>query len=253
MRPDTAISERSQIALVWCSLILGVAYGLALGVLLRMIPPPAATQTAQQIHDWYLARQTEIKLGATIAAWTSAFMVPFWAVVAIQISRQEKGRPIWTATALVSGALLSIFLVLPPIFFGAAAFTPSRAPDVTAIMHQLGVLTLVTTDQYFIFAFVAVTVMCFVRPRANHSPFPRWFGYFTIWFTLMGEAGAFAFNMRTGPLAWNGLLAFWIPFGVFAPWLGIFVYLLLRSLKGQLQEAQVTEQQPGTQEAVGLS
>jgi hypothetical protein len=244
MRRNVAISERSQIAILWSSVIFGLIYALALGVLLRMIPPPAATQTAEQIKDWYLARQSGIKLGATIASWTSAFMVPFWAVVAMQISRQEKGRPIWTPTALVSGAMVSIFLVLPPIFFGAAAFTPNRAAEVTAIMHQLGVLTLVTTDQYFIFAFVAVAVMCFLPRRADHSPFPRWFGYFTIWFTFMAEAGAIAFNMRTGPFAWNGLLAFWIPFGVFAPWLAIFVFLLLRSLKRQARAVETQEEQP---------
>lgn len=161
----------------------------------------------------------------------------------MQMSRQEKGRPIWSSLTLVSGGLISIFLVLPPIFFGAAAFTPTRAPEVTAIMHQLGVLTLVTTDQYFIFSFVAVVVMCFLPRRADHSPFPRWFGYFTIWFTLMAEAGAVAFNTRTGPFAWNGLLAFWIPFGVFAPWLVIFMYLLIRALKGQVQHAEMHDEQ----------
>lgn len=244
MRPNVVISERSQIALIWCGLILGGAYGVALGVLLHMIPPPAATQTAEQIKAWYLGRDNEVKLGATLASWSSAFMVPFWAVVTIQIFRQEKGRPIWTAVSLMAGAMMSIFLVLPPLFFGAAAFTPSRAPEVTAIMHELGVLSLVTTDQYFVFAFLAVAVMCFLPRRAPHSPFPRWFGYFTIWFTFMAEAGALAFNMRTGPFAWNGLLAFWIPFGVFAVWLAICAVFLLRSLKRQAQDARAGEESP---------
>lgn len=237
MRTSIALSERSQIALVWTAVILSVFFGVALGFLLRMIPPPAATQTAEQIKTWYINRQTQIKLGATIASWTSAFLVPLWAVVAMQISRQEKGRPIWTAIALVSGAMMSIFLVLPPLFFGVAAFTPQRAPEITAIMHELGVLTLVTTDQYFIFAWVAVVVVCFLPQTAPHSPFPRWFGYFSIWLAVMGEAGAIAFNLRTGPFAWNGLLAFWIPFGAFAPWLLALVVLLLRALKLQVQDA----------------
>jgi hypothetical protein len=244
MRKNVAVSERSQIVILWSFVVFALIYALALGILLRMIPPPAATQTAEQIKDWYLARQTEVKLGATIASWTSAFMVPFWAVVAMQMLRQERGRPIWTSLTLVSGALVSIFLVLPPIFFGAAAFTPTRAPEVTAIMHQLGVLTLVTTDQYFVFAFIAVALFCFLPRRAEHSPFPRWFGYFTIWFTLMGEAGAIAFNFHAGPFAWNGLLAFWVPFGVFGPWLAVFVFLLLRALQRQAREVEMQEDQP---------
>jgi MFS family permease len=239
-----AISERSQIALIWCSVVFLVVYALALGVLLRMLPPPAATQTAEQIKDWYLARQTEIKLGATIASWTSAFFMPYFAVVAMQVYRQEKGRPIWTVIALVGGTMTSIFLVLPPLFFGAAAFMPSRAADVTAMMHQLGILTLVTTDQYFIFGFAAVAVACFLPQRAEHSPFRRWFGWFTVWFTLMAEAGAIAFNFLSGPFAWNGLLAFWIPFGVFLPWLAPLTFFILKSLKGQAQDAEQDEETP---------
>jgi hypothetical protein len=244
MRRNVAISERSQIVILWSFVVFAIIYALALGILLRMIPPPAATQTAEEIKDWYLARQTEVKLGAMIASWTSAFMVPFWAVVAMQMLRQERGRPIWTSLTLVSGALVSIFLVLPPIFFGTAAFTPTRAPEVTAIMHELGVLTLVTTDQYFVFAFVAVVVLCFLPRQAEHSPFPRWFGYFTIWFTFVAEAGAIAYNLRTGPFAWNGLLAFWIPFGVFGPWLAIFVFLLIRALNRQMRDVEAHEEQP---------
>ncbi len=46
---------------------------------------------------------------------------------------------------------MSIPLVLPPIYWGVAAFTPTRAPEITAIMHELAMLTFVTTDQYYIF------------------------------------------------------------------------------------------------------
>jgi hypothetical protein len=51
-----------------------------------------------------------------------------WAVIAVQIARQEKGRPIWALIAALGGALLSLMLVLPPLFWGVAAFTPGRSP-----------------------------------------------------------------------------------------------------------------------------
>jgi hypothetical protein len=38
---------------------------------------------------------------------------------------------------------------------------------------------------------------------------------------------------RSGPFAWNGLLAFWLPFSVFGVWMIVVSVLLLRALRQQ--------------------
>jgi hypothetical protein len=40
---------------------------------------------------------------------------------------------------------------------------------------------------------------------------PRWFGYLNLLLGFLLIAGTFVYLVKTGPLAWNGLLAFWIP------------------------------------------
>jgi hypothetical protein len=227
------MSERSQRVLVWWAVIFAVIYGIALWLLLDMVPPPTAKLDATQIAHWYAVRHTKIRVGAVIASWTSAFMVPLAIVVAAQIERQEKGSKVWTWMTISGGGLMSIFLVLPPLFWGVAAFTPTRAPQITAIMHELGMLTLTTTDQYYVFMWVAIVVISLTPSAAKHSPFPRWFGYFTAWTAIMFEAGAFAFLPRTGPFAWNGLLVFWVPLTLFGAWIAVMSYLLLGALKQQ--------------------
>src|SRR6266567_4532664 len=186
------MSERSQIALVWWGIVFAIIYGIALWVLLDMVPPPSAKLSAVQVAHWYASRHTQIRVGAVIASWTSAFMLPLSIVIAQQMSRQEKGR-VWTWTTIAAGSLMSIFLVLPPLFWGVAAFTPGRAPEITTTMHELGMLTLTTTDQYYVFMWVAISVICFTQTSVRHSPFTRWFGYFNAWTAIMFEAGAFAF------------------------------------------------------------
>jgi hypothetical protein len=235
------MSERSQRILLWWGIIFAVIYGLVLGLLLNMIPPPTPKLSAAQIAHWYEVRHTKIRVGAVIASWTSAFMVPIAIVVAAQMSRQEQGRKVWSWITIASGTLMSIFLVLPPLFFGVAAFTPSRAPQITAIMHELGLLTLVTTDQYYVFMWVAVVVICLVPTAVKYSPFPRWFGYMTAWIAIMFEAGAFAFLPRTGPLAWNGLLVFWLPLTLFGLWIAVMSYLLFGALRQQREETTQLE------------
>jgi hypothetical protein len=233
------VSERTQRVLIWWGLSFGIIYGVAFVALLGMVPPPHARLTSVEIAAWYYHHHTKIRLGAMVASWSSAFLVPISVVVAAQIRRQEKPPYLWTMMSVVGGGLMSIFLVLPPLFWGVAAYTPNRAPDVTSLMHELGMLSLTTTDQYYVFPWVAIIVICLLPVAAKHSPFPRWFGYLTAWMLIVDEAGAFAFLTHTGPFAWDGLFVFWIPFGCFPVWLGILAYLLLTNLTRQrLHSAQ---------------
>lgn len=232
-------SETSQRAILWWGIGLAAIYALALIFLLQQVPTKNPEWSAQQVADWYSENNDKIKWGAVISGWTGAFMMPILAVVAIQMARVETGgAKIWSALSLVSGALMSIWLMLPPIFWGTAAYTQDRVnPEVTTIMHELGTLTLVTTDQYYIFLWIGISILCF-RPATAlvpNNPFPRWWGYLSLWITLMFEAGAFAFIPRTGPLAWDGLLVFWSPLSLFGVWISIQSWLIFRALRGQAQ------------------
>lgn len=98
---------------------------------------------------------------------------------------------------------------------------------------------LVTTDQFFIFAGVALIAMC-LRPQiAPHSPFPRWFAYFNIWFMMLGEAGALPFLFRSEIFSWNGLFPFWLPFSIFGIRMIVMYYLLFKGLRLQLRDARM--------------
>jgi hypothetical protein len=105
-------------------------------------------------------------------------------------------------------------------------------------MHELASLTMTTTDQFYIFLCVAVTVIA-LRPATQlvkNNPFPRWWGYMSLWITIMFEAGAIAFIPRSGPFAWNGLLVFWSPLILFSVWITIQSWLIFRALRAQRAE-----------------
>ncbi len=231
------MSTRAQRILLWWGLIFTVIYGLAWWRLFHMMPPPTAKWSADEIARFYLHNGSEIKIGATICGWTSGFMVPIAVAVAAQIARHEKGFPVWAALAFAGGTLMSIPLVLPPIFWGVAAFTPTRAAEITAIMHELAMLTFVTTDQYYIFMWVAIAAVALIPNTVVYTPFPRWFGYCTAWTALMFEAGAVSFLTRSGPFAGNGLLAFWTPVVTFFAWIVVMAVLMFRAIG--LQENEV--------------
>jgi hypothetical protein len=227
------MSARAQNIMIWWGLITMIIYGLVLWSLCGMVPPPAATLTPNEVMAFYTENGFKIRVGAMIASWTSAFMVPFSVVVSVQMSRLEKGVPVWSILQFAGGILMSIFLVLPPMFWGIAAFNPSRLADVTALMHEIGMLTLVTTDQFYIFQMVAIVYISLTQKIDPDSPFPRWMGYFTAWAAFMFELGAIAFIPKTGPFSWNGFFVFWCPFVIFGTWVLAMSISMLRAIKRQ--------------------
>ncbi len=227
------ISASAQRALVWWALAFTSLYGIALFFLMHMVPPPPPSWPADQVAAFYTTNANSIKLGTAIAAWTSGFMVPLAVVIAVQLARRERGVPIWAITELVGGIMMSIFLVLPPDFWGAAAFHPDRIADATAVMNDLANLTLVTTDQYYMFQLVPIIVVALSNPSREDSAFPRWFGYYTLFTGLIFEVGPLGFLFSTGPFAWNGLIVFWFPLTFFGVWIAVMSWLLLRAVRIQ--------------------
>jgi hypothetical protein len=231
------LSLRSQKVLLWWAFGGAALYGTAMIFLLDMIPPPTAQWTPMQIAQFYVDHDTEVKVGAVITSWTSAFLVPLAVVLAVQMSRHEQGRaPVWTILGCSGGVLMSIFLVLPPIFWGTAAFAPNRSAEITAALHELGLLTFITTDQYFIFLWVALSVICLVPNSVVHSPYPRWLGYFTAWTAVVIEGGSVAYLTRSGPFAWNGIVPFWLPTFAFFGWIVTVAVLLFKAINAQMRD-----------------
>jgi hypothetical protein len=200
-----------------------------------MVPPPSASLSPVEIAAFYTENSFRIKLGAMIASWVSAPMVPFSVVLAVQVARLEKGGfPVWGALCFAGGILMSMFLVFPPILWGVAAFTPERAPEITHMLNELANLTLVTTDQYFIFQMLPVSYVALRYPADANTAFPRWLGWFILWVAIAFEVGAIAFMTKTGPFAWDGLIVFWMPFTLFFIWVPLTSFVMLGAIKRQL-------------------
>lgn len=226
-------SIKAQRALIWWALAFMAIFMVCFVFLIKMVPLPPATLTADEVAAIYRENSTNIRVGAVICSWVAAFMVPLAMAITVQMHRIEKGWPIWSVLQLCGGCLMSMFLVFPPLIWGIAAFSPDRPTEITLALHEAANLTLVTTDQFFIFQYVAIAVVALTSAADPLSPFPRWFGYYTIWTALMFELGALGFLVRTGPFAWNGLFVFWIPLVIFGVWIVVTSALMLAALKRQ--------------------
>src|SRR5581483_12254189 len=101
-------------------------------------------------------------------------------------------------------------------------------PLVVQSFHDLGwFLFLYTWPGFGIFMWlIAIAILRDVNPTPT---FPRWVAYYNIYAGIGMAPASFMGLFKTGPLAFNGLLAFWLVAIDFFLWMLVMSVVLLRA------------------------
>jgi len=241
------VSTRMQKFLLQLSIVLLVSFFAILAFLIHMFPPVDPNWSADEIAAFYQKYSTQIRFGVMLSSWITGGFLAWIVVIAAQIYRVEKLKPgkapVLSWLTLLGGALQAMVLALPMMWWGVAAYTPSRAPDATAVIHEMAMLNWITADQWLPWVYLPIVIVCLIPRTVTHSPFPRWLGYCTILMAVTSETGALAYMSRSSLLGWNGLLPWWIPIFSFGIWYVIFNTQVFKALNAQIAEEQLAEQE----------
>jgi hypothetical protein len=123
------------------------------------------------------------------------------------------------------------------IFFVAAGFHPDTSSEFFRFVADVGFLMMVfPAAPGFVWFGVAGLI---ILGDVNEQPvFPRWVGYVSLWAAMLSLPGFACGLMKTGPFAWNGLLAFWLPVVVFGLVVNIYMWAMLRARAHPLMAAR---------------
>jgi hypothetical protein len=224
------MNQFMQKVCVWSGVLALILLGVAVVSLMKIMPPWSPMESVAEVVAHYQAGGASISLGAFVMILSATFLIPFYAAISVQMQRIEgKASPL-ASTQLLGGFGISLFLVVPAILFGAAAFRPDRAPELTYLLNDLAWLCFVTPFGPAMIQTLAIGVA--ILSDKNKVPvFSRWIGYYNIWLSILFIPGGMALLTKTGPFAWNGLLALWLPFGLFGIWFIIMIFAMLKAIK----------------------
>jgi alcohol dehydrogenase (NADP+) len=172
------------------------------------------------------------RLGSVVLILAASMTAPYFAAIATQMMRIEGRFAALSITEVVAGTGVYIFVVLPALLFSVAAFRPDRSPDLILLLNDMAWMI-------FVMAFGPAIIQNFVigiailSDRNKIPSFPRWLGYFNLWVGLLFMPGGMITFFKSGPFAWNGFIAFWIPAGIFGIWFMIMTPMLLKAIKHQ--------------------
>jgi hypothetical protein len=195
------------------------------------VPPPSPRMPADQVAQFFADDRTAIRVGLLIAAFASALIVPWTAAISTQLRRIEGVHSVLSTTQMASGTLLTLEFIFPTMWWQVAAFRPERDLVSIGLLNDLAWICFIGIVSTTVVQVLVIGVVMLQDQRHAAPVFPRWMGYFTIWAAIVFSPGALCVFFQSGPFAWNGLFAWWLPLGVFAVWIGVMYVMLLRAIK----------------------
>jgi MFS family permease len=199
------------------------------------LPLPAPSMTASEVAALISEHTFRIQLGMVLVACGAAFLGPFISAVTVQMRRIEGEHSPLSWLQLGLGTLFVFEFILPCFVCLAATYRPQRSPEVTQALFDLCWLMFVGVVSTAVIQCAAVALAILGDKRAQPI-FPRWVGMFNIWTALIFGFGGVIVFFKSGPLAWNGVVTFWIPLSIYGAWLGVMIWAVLGAVARQERE-----------------
>ncbi len=196
-----------------------------------LIPPLSPTWSAQQVTDYLIANKFRVRIGLALSLLAACLALPWLATICLRVRRVEGKWGVLSVTQIFGGVIFVPGFLFPMMVMAAAAFRPEeRDPQITQALNDVFWLMFVGIVGSLIVQALVLTTATFVD-RTEPRTFPRWFGYLNAWYALLALPGGAVMIFNDGPLAWNGVFAFWVPLVAFSVWMIAVTVVLLQSIK----------------------
>lgn len=225
----------------WCGIVMVTLLGVFFVLIGNLVPPLSPTSSAQEIAQFFIDNKLRVRVGIALSLLAACVGFPFLAVICLRIRRIEGRWGVLAVTQIFAGVIFVPGFLFSLIVLAAAAFRPEqRSPEVTQALNDVFWLMFVGIVGSLVVQALVLTAATFID-RTDPPTFPRWFGYFNVWYALLALPGGAVVIFNDGPLAWNGVFAFWIPIGVFSVWVIAVSAVMLRSISAdEAAEKQLT-------------
>ena len=224
------LRARIQIGAAWCGVAFIVAFFAGWGLIAGFIPAPSPVKSQSDVVAYFTDNQYRIITGCIVTMGGVMFLAPFTCVLAAQMRRIEGPSRVLASTQVFSGAVTASVATVSCLIFLVAAFRPDRNPDVTQMLSDFGFTTFIGPVAPA-FAQCLVLALAIFSDRRVNPVYPRWVAYANVWVAVLFLPGPMLFYFLSGPFAWNGIAAFWIPANVFGAWFLIMTHATIAAVR----------------------
>jgi hypothetical protein len=209
----------------WSGVYVLILMAIGFVLLAGYIPTRSPSQSAAETAQFLLNNKDRIRWGMILTMAAAALLQPFYTEITLQMRRIEGRYPALALIQFGLGTLLVLEFIYLIFFWQTAIYRVERAPELIQLLNDMAWIPFVGLSSTVVLG-VAAFGIAILLDRRERPVFPRWLGYFNLWCALMFTPGTFNVFFQDGPLAWNGIIAWYLPVTVFAIWLVVIsIYL----------------------------
>jgi len=220
---------------LWLVPGFGALLMLAFCIFPGFFPPLSPTLSAEEVATFYRNNVGPIRASMLICNVCGVAFIPFFMVIVVQMQRMANPSRAFAYSYLSAAASGATLFALADLAWLIAAFRPERDPQLTMLLNDLAWMAFVTPVGFILAQNLSLALGIYMDAQPR-PVFPRWVGHFNIAAALLMTPGAFALMFMTGPLAWDGALAFGLRVGTYVLYLTVMFFVVRTAINRQAME-----------------
>ena len=216
--------------LAWCGPIFLAAFFCLWGLLGGNIPPFLPSASPLEVKQHYLDHRLAIMIGMSVClSLTACYMA--WGVAISHVMTRIEGHNGFLAKLENMGATITCAPIMTAcaIWLTAAHEVNNLSPEVMHMLYWGGWLLIDLAYMVTSFEIAACSIV-FMRDKRAKKLVPdavSWWGWVTVASFFVVNAIPF---VTTGPLAFNGVISFWIAFFTWFFWIPSMSYFIIKAV-----------------------
>jgi hypothetical protein len=170
--------------------------------------------------------------------WFGVGLIPTVILLAMQVRRMAHRTPILSYSLIACAGGPPCLFLIANMFWLLGSFRPERAPELTLLLNDLAWITFTILVPYLI-AQCLMLALAIYWDRRDQPVFKPWVAHFNLLVAAAMAPAAFTGLSFTGPIAWNGLLSFWVKNIAIAAWIVVMGVVLGQTIRRQRVEERV--------------
>ncbi|OBF27535.1 hypothetical protein A5724_30335 [Mycobacterium sp. ACS1612] len=229
-RPD------GELLLFWTLPAIAIIWIAAFFLFPGFLHPMSPTLSADAVAEFYRDETARIRYSMILFNWFGVGLIPTVILLAMQVRRMAHRTPILSYSLIACAGGPPCLFLIANMFWLLGAFRPERSPELTQLLNDLAWVTFTVLVPYLI-AQCLLLALAIYWDRQEQPVFRVWVAHFNVLIAVALAPAAFTALAVTGPLAWDGLLSFWVKNIAIAAWIVVMgVVLGQQILRRHLEE-----------------
>lgn len=215
---------------LWCNLAFVALTAIGWLGIAHFWAPARADLGLEATKQWFTETYSwQVLIGCSIFYVAAGLLTPGSIAFGIMLSKIEGRHPLFSITTAVCGVFISLIVFFNCCAWIVAAYRPEFGADVIQAWYDWAWFAFLLGWIYLSIEMASTGVVELMDDRPRPMV-PRWLTWFSILGAvgILGAAGPAFF--KSGPFAYHGLLAFYLPVVVWGAYLALTSIYMLKSV-----------------------